>query len=116
MVWYAPRNPTTSNVSTSLWKLDGGAEADGQIDLSEGLDSLARRDAVERRHAGKQLVQADPHELQCVRVQNVEASASVHEHLGEPGVADDRIHDDRVLTRVWDVIGVVFAAEGDGVL
>ena len=71
---------------------------------------------MERRLAGAQLVQADPHELQGVCVHDVEAAASVHEHLGESSVADDRIHNEWVLPRVWDVVGVVLAAEGDGVL
>jgi hypothetical protein len=37
-----------------------GAEPNWQVDLPEGLDSLAGRDAVERRRAGLQLVQPDP--------------------------------------------------------
>jgi hypothetical protein len=36
------------------------AEPDRQVDLPEGLDALARRDAMERRRAGPQLVQPDP--------------------------------------------------------
>jgi hypothetical protein len=38
-----------------------GAEPNRQIDLPEGLDLLAGRDAVERLRAGPQLVQPDPH-------------------------------------------------------
>ena len=49
-------------------------------------------------------------------VHDVEVAASVHEHLGEASVADDGIHDEWILSRVWDVVGVVLAAEGDGVL
>jgi hypothetical protein len=36
------------------------AEPGRQIDLPEGLDVLARRDTVERRRAGPQLVEPDP--------------------------------------------------------
>jgi hypothetical protein len=68
------------------------AKPDRQIDLPEGLDALARRDAMERRRAGPQLVQPDPHQSQGVHVQDVEAATSVHQHLGEPRVADDWIH------------------------
>ena len=71
---------------------------------------------MERRLAGEQLVQDDPHELQGVRVHDVEAAASAHEHLGETCVADDGVDNERVLSRIRDVVGVVFAAEGDGVL
>ena len=48
-----------------------------------GLDSIPRRNVVERRLAGVELVHADPHELQGVGVHDVEVAASVHEHLGE---------------------------------
>ena len=51
-----------------------------------------------------------------MRVQDVEAAAPVHEHLGEPGIADDGIHNEQVQSRIRDVVGMVFAAEGDGVL
>ena len=91
------------------------AKADGQVDLAEGLDSLPRRNAVERWLAGAELVQADPHELQGVGIHDVEVAASVHEHLGEAGVADDGVDNERVPSRVWDVVRVVFAAEGNGI-
>jgi hypothetical protein len=51
-----------------------------------------------------------------VRVKDVEAAASVHHHLGEPGVPDERVDHQRVLARVEDAVLVIFAAEGDGVL
>jgi hypothetical protein len=63
MAWYAPLNPTTSKVRVSLRKLSGVPKQDLQIDLPEGLDVLARRDTMEWRHAGPQLVQSDPHQL-----------------------------------------------------
>ena len=72
------------------------AEADGQVDLAEGLDSLPRRNTVERRLDGAELVQADPHELQGVGIHDVDAAAPVHEHLGEASVADDGIDNKRV--------------------
>jgi hypothetical protein len=50
-----------------------------------------------------------------VSVEDVEVVASVHQHLGEPRVADDRIDDQWVLARIRDAIRVILAAEGDGV-
>ena len=47
---------------------------------------------------------------------DVEAAASVHEHLGEAGVADDGIDNERIPSRMRDVVGVVLAAKGDGIL
>jgi hypothetical protein len=92
------------------------AKPNRQIDLPEGLDTLSWRDAMERRHAGPQLVQPNPHQLQGVRVEYVEATASVHQHLGEPRVADDWIDNQRVLVQVWNAVRVILASEGDGVL
>jgi hypothetical protein len=86
------------------------------VDLPEGLDALSRRDAMERRRAGPQLVQPDPQQAQCVRVEGVEAAVSVHQDLREPRVPDDWVDHQRVLTRVGDAVRVILAAEGDGVL
>src|SRR6185312_17139556 len=88
-----------------------GSPEPHHLDLVEGLDSLPRRNAMEWRLARAELVQSDPHELQ-----GVEAAASVHEHLGEAGVADDGVDNKRVPSRVWDVVGVVLVAEGNSVL
>jgi hypothetical protein len=46
-----------------LPEVGGDAEANGQIDLLEGLDSLAGGDAVEWCGASSDLGLADPHEL-----------------------------------------------------
>jgi hypothetical protein len=51
-----------------------------------------------------------------VRVEDIEAAASVHQHLGEPGIPDDRVDHQRVLARIGDAILMILAAEGDGVL
>ena len=59
---------------------------------------------------------SNPHELQGVGVHDVEAAASVHEHLGEASVADDGVDNERVTSRMRDVVGVVLAAKGDGIL
>jgi hypothetical protein len=51
---------------------------DWQVDLPEGLDALAWRDAMERRRAGPQLVQPDAHQPEGVRVEDVEVAAPIH--------------------------------------
>jgi hypothetical protein len=51
-----------------------------------------------------------------VHVEDVEVAATVHQHLGEPHVADDGIDDQWVLARVGDAVLVILAAEGDGIL
>jgi hypothetical protein len=70
---------------------------------------------MERRLAGPQLVHSDPRQPQGVCVQDVEAAASVHQHLGEPRVADDWIDNQEVLAWVEDAVRVILAAESDGV-
>jgi hypothetical protein len=51
-----------------------------------------------------------------VRVEDVEAATSVHQHLREPGIPDDWVDHQRVLARIGDAVRVILAAEGDGVL
>jgi hypothetical protein len=46
-----------------------------------------------------------------VRIEDVEAATPVHQHLGEPGIPDDRVDHQRVLTRIGDAIWVILAAE-----
>jgi hypothetical protein len=46
-----------------------------------------------------------------VRIEDVEAAASVHQHLGEPSVADDRVDERRILARVGDAVRMILAAE-----
>jgi hypothetical protein len=39
-----------------------------------------------------------------VCVEDVEAAASVHQHIGEARIADDRVDNQRVLARVRDAV------------
>jgi hypothetical protein len=45
---------------------------------------------------------------------SVEAAAPIHQHLAESLLVDDRIDDEWVSARVWNVVQVVRAIEGDG--
>jgi hypothetical protein len=51
-----------------------------------------------------------------VHVEDVEATASVHQDLRELRIPDNWVDHQRVLTRVGDAVRVILAAEGDGVL
>jgi hypothetical protein len=51
-----------------------------------------------------------------VGVEDVEAAASVHQHLREPRVPVDWVDHQRVLTRVGDAVRVILTVEHDGVL
>jgi len=54
---------------------------------------------------------ADPHEGQSLSIQDVEAAASVHQHLGETGLGDDRVDDQRVAPGIGDAIRVILCVE-----
>jgi hypothetical protein len=81
-----------------LSKVGGSPEADGQIELPKGLDALPGDDPVKGRRTGPDRGQIDLQEPEGLDVDDVEAAASVHEDLSEPGVADDGVDDERVLS------------------
>jgi hypothetical protein len=80
-----------------LAEVGGSPEADGQIELSKGLDAFPGDDTVKRRRAGTDRGQVDLQEPEGLGVDDVEVVASVHEDLGKPDVADDGIDNERVL-------------------
>jgi hypothetical protein len=81
-----------------LLEVGGSSEADGQIKLSRGQDALPWDDPVKGCRTSPDRGQIDLQELEGLGVDDVEVAASVHEDLGEPGVTDDRIDDERVLS------------------
>jgi hypothetical protein len=81
-----------------LSEVGGSSEADGQIELSKGQDALPGDDPVKGCCTGLDRGQIDLQEPEGLGVDDVEAAASVHEDLGEPGVADDGVDDKRVLS------------------
>jgi hypothetical protein len=58
---------------------------------------MSWHDAVERRCIGSQPRPIDPHEIESLGVQDVEASASVHQDFGESGIVDDGVNDKWVV-------------------
>jgi hypothetical protein len=103
-------------VRVSFRKLERVPEADGQVELSKGLDALPGDDPVKGRRTGPDRGQIDLQESEGLGVDDVEADASVHEDLGEPDVADDGVHDKRVLSWARQAVGVVALVEGDGLV
>jgi hypothetical protein len=84
--------------------------------LSKGLDALAGDDPMKGRRTGPYRGQIDLQEPEGLSVDDVEAAASVHEDLGEPVVADDRVDNERVLSWARHAVGVVALVEGDGLV
>jgi hypothetical protein len=99
-----------------LSEVGGSPEADGQIELSKGLDALPEDDPVKGRRTGPDRGQIDLQEPEGLGVDDVEAAAFVHEDLGEPDVADDGVDDERVLSWARHAVGVVTLVEGDGLV
>jgi hypothetical protein len=97
-----------------LSEVGGSPEADGQIELSKGLDALPRDDPVKGRRTGPDRGQIDLHEPEGLGIDDVEAATSVHEDLGKPDVADDGVDNKRVLSWARHAVGVVALVEGDG--
>jgi hypothetical protein len=81
-----------------LSEVGGSSEADRQIELSKGQDALPGDDPVKGRRTSPDRGQVDLQEPEGLGVDDVEADASVHEDLGDPGVADDGVDDERVLS------------------
>jgi hypothetical protein len=84
-----------------------GPKADGQIDLPKGVVSSAGGDAMKRHGPSLDLGLAYPHEIQDVGIDDVEAAASIHDHLGDTSVADDGVDNERVLLGHRDIVWVV---------
>jgi hypothetical protein len=99
-----------------LSEVGGSSEAYGQIELSKGQNALPGDDPVKGCHTGPDRGQIDPQEPEGLGVDDVEAAASVHEDFGEPGVADDGVDDEWVLSWARHAVGVVALVEGDGLV
>jgi hypothetical protein len=83
-----------------LSKVGRGPEANEQADLPEGMHPLARGDSVEWCNPGPDLGSPYPHEFQGAHIDDVEATASIHEQLREACVADDGVNNKWVSPRV----------------
>jgi hypothetical protein len=93
-------------------EVGGSSKADGQIKLSKGQDALPGDDPMKGCDTSPDRRQIDPQEPESLGVDDVEATAPVHEDLGEPGVADDGIDNERVLYWARHAVGVVRAPRG----
>jgi len=94
----------------------GGLEAHGQVDLPKGMGAMSRHHSVEWRCIIHQPRLADPHEGQSLSVKNVEAAASIHQHLGETSLGDDGVDDQWITPVVGDPIRVILPIERDRAL
>ena len=68
---------------------------------------------MEGRARRSELQPADAHGIKGVDIEDVEAAASIHQHLGEALLTDDGVDDERVASQSRDVGGMVPLIEGD---
>jgi hypothetical protein len=111
-----PSEPNYLEGEGFLSEVGGSSEANGQVNLSEGQDTLSRRNPMEGCCTRPDLGPINPQELQGLGVDDVEAAASIHEDLGEPNVADDWVDDERVPPWARHVVGVVALVKGNGLV
>jgi hypothetical protein len=80
-----------------LPEIGGIPKGDGQIDLLGGQVLLPWHDTVEGCSVLVEPGSANPHGIEGLGVHDVEVTTPIHQHLGEPRVANDGINNKRVL-------------------
>jgi hypothetical protein len=73
-----------------------------------------QHNAVEQCATQLELGPTDTYQIECVSVEDVEPAATVHEHLGEAHIGNDRVDDKRILPQVWNSGRMIITIEGDG--
>ena len=68
---------------------------------------------MEGRAYQAELRSGDAHGVEGVDVEDVEAAASIHQHLGEALLADDGVNDEWVASWSRDAGGMVPLIKGD---
>jgi len=69
---------------------------------------------MEATGAWLELRPVDAEKVESLEVDDVQAAATIHQHLRESGVDDDGVGDERVDARGNYLVGVVVSIEGDG--
>ena len=89
------------------------AKRDGQVDLPEWVCLRSWDHPMEGRACQAELQLGDAHGVEGVDVEDVEATASIHQHLGEALLVDDWVDDERVATWSGDVERMVSLIKSD---
>jgi hypothetical protein len=69
---------------------------------------------MEAPDAGSEVRPLDLQKVEGMGIDDVEAAAPVHEYFSETRVGDDRIDDERVDSRIRDVVRMVITVKSDG--
>ena len=84
-----------------------------KLDASHGFGLFSQHDTMKLDFVVVKLALRQVHALQGVFVQDVEAAASVHQHLGQSEVVDNWVDDESLLAGVRHVVWVVFPVPCD---
>ena len=84
-----------------------------QIDLSKWHCLISMYDAMKRCPRRPEASPVDSHGIESVSVEDVEATPTIHKHLGETLVADDGVHDQGTLPRSRHIAWIISSNEGD---
>ena len=79
------------------------AKRDGQVDLPKRVRLRPWDHAMEGRAHWVELRPGDAHGIKGVDVENVDAAASIHQHLGEALLVDNGVDDERVAAQSGDM-------------
>jgi hypothetical protein len=69
---------------------------------------------VERCSARSELGLTDPYGIKGFDIHDVEATASIHQYLGESCVVDDGVNNKQISAWLRDAIWMVVVVESDG--
>ena len=89
-------------------------KGDGQINLPKWHGLLSRHDAMERCSDQSDAQSVDSHGVKGFGVHDVEATASIHQYLGEPLCVDDLVDHEQISPCLWDALWVVGSIKGYG--
>ena len=94
-------------------KVGSIAKCDGQVNLLEWVRLCPWDHAMEGRARWAEFGSRDVHGVEGVDVEDVEAAASIYQHLDEVLLADDGVNDEQLTSWSHDMGGMVPLIEGD---
>ena len=87
-------------------------EHDGELDTSKGSSLDPRVNPKEWSPTWVEVLPQDPHVIEGVGIEDIEAAPAVHHYLCEPCLSDDGANDEWEAAQTGDVSRVVLMAKG----
>ena len=80
-----------------LLEVGGIPECNGELDASERSGLGSGDDPKEGRPARPEVLPRDPHTVECVGIENIEATPVVHQHLRGACLPNDGVNDEQEM-------------------